>query len=132
VRACPIVLGQPVIQIRLQFLQTGVKLLAKGRGVELFLNGALEAFADAVGLGMPGFGAAVIDVLHRQVQLVFAVFALTAVLGAAIGEHTQKRDLVLFEKGQHAVVEQIGRDQGVLTVIEFGESHLGVGVEEVC
>jgi hypothetical protein len=47
---------------------------------ELFLNGAVEAFADSVGPWMPGFGAAVIDVLYRQIQLVFVVFALTAVL----------------------------------------------------
>jgi hypothetical protein len=37
------VLRQPIIQIRLQFLQVGVELLAKGRGVELFLDGAMEA-----------------------------------------------------------------------------------------
>jgi hypothetical protein len=66
--SCPIVLGQPSIQIRLQFLQVGVELLAKGRGIELFLDGAMEAFTDAIGLWMPGLGAAVVDVLYNSLK----------------------------------------------------------------
>jgi hypothetical protein len=55
-RVCPIVLGEPFIQIRLQFLQAGVELFAKCRGVTLFLNRAMETFADAIGLRVPGLG----------------------------------------------------------------------------
>jgi hypothetical protein len=46
-----------------------VELFAKGRGVELFLEGAMEAFADPVGLRMASFGAGVIDILYRQVPV---------------------------------------------------------------
>jgi hypothetical protein len=67
VRSCPIVLGEPIIEIRLQFLQVVVEFLAKRGGVKLFMDGAMEAFADAVSLRMPSLGAAVIDVLHRQI-----------------------------------------------------------------
>lgn len=96
--SCPIVLGEPILQVRLQFLQTGIELLAKGGGVELFLNGAMEAFTDTIGLRMARLSAAVVDVLHRQIQFVLVVLALPAVLRAAIGEHTQHRDLVFLER----------------------------------
>ena len=49
---CQIVLLEPVIQIRLKFVEALIELLAEGRSVELFLDGAVEALADAVG-GMP-------------------------------------------------------------------------------
>ena len=58
------------------------------------------------------------------------MLALAAVFRAAIGEHAQQRNLVLFEERQDAVVEQIGGDQGGLAVVEFGEGDLGVGVEK--
>src|SRR5438477_4575887 len=63
-------------------------------------------------------------------KFVFVVLALAAVFRTAIGEHAQQRNLMLFEEWQYAVVEQVGRDQGVLAVIEFGEGDYGVGVEE--
>jgi hypothetical protein len=36
---------------------------------------------------------------------------------------------VLLEEQQHAVVEQIGRRDGRLAVVELGKAYLGVGVE---
>jgi hypothetical protein len=48
------------------------------------LNGAVETFADAIGLRMTGFGLAVIDVLNRQVELVFMVLQRTTVFRAPI------------------------------------------------
>ena len=45
----------PILQIRLQLLQGGIELLAKGGGVKLFLDGAVKAFANAVGLWMPSY-----------------------------------------------------------------------------
>ena len=129
-RSCPIVLGQPIIQIHLQFVQVVIELFAKCGGVKLFLDGAMEAFADTVGLRMPSLGTAVIDVLHRQVQFVLVVLTLAAIFRAAIGEHAQQRNFVLFEERQHTVVEQISRDQGSLAVVQFGEADLGVSIEK--
>jgi hypothetical protein len=82
------------------------------------------------GLRVPGLCPAGVDVLHDQIQFVLVVLALSAVFRAAISEHTQQRDLVLLQKGQHTVVKQICRDQRVLAIMEFGEGHLGVGVEK--
>ena len=49
-------------------------------------HGAMEALADAVGLRALGFGAAVIDVFDREVELVIVALA-AAEFGAAIGQH---------------------------------------------
>ena len=76
--------GEPVVEIGLQFIEALVKLLANGRGIELFLDGAVKAFADPIGLRVPGLGAAVVDIFHRQVQLVFVMLALAAVTGACV------------------------------------------------
>src|SRR5436305_6531954 len=77
-----IVLAQPVIEVRLQLIQVAIKLLTEGRAVELFLHRAVEAFADAVGLRRLGLRPRMIDILHRQIELVLVCFAVAAVFGA--------------------------------------------------
>jgi hypothetical protein len=37
---------------------------------------------------------------------------------------------VLLEERQHTVIEQIGRRDGRLAVIELGKTYLGIGVDE--
>jgi hypothetical protein len=37
---------------------------------------------------------------------------------------------VLLEERQHTVIEQIGRRDGRLAVVELGKAYLGVGVDE--
>ena len=71
-----------------------------------------------------------IDILNGQIELVLVVLAGPAVLGATIGQYTQQRNTMLFEEGQHSIVEHIGGDQRVLAVIELGLSNFGVGVDE--
>jgi hypothetical protein len=48
----------------------------------------VEVLADAVGLWRAGLGAALIDILDGQVQLILVMFARPAVFGAAIGQHS--------------------------------------------
>ena len=50
----------------------------------------MEALANAIGLRALGLGAGVIDVLDRQIELVFVTVA-AAKLGAAIGQHPMQR-----------------------------------------
>ena len=66
-----IVFAQPGIEIGLQLVERVIDPLAERDPVELVQHGAMEAFADAVGLRALGLGAAVIDILDRQVELVF-------------------------------------------------------------
>ena len=83
-----VVILQPEIEVDLQLLQRCVEGLAESRRVELILQGLVEALADPVGLRMAGLGAAVIDILDGQVQLIFVMFARPAVFSAAIGQHS--------------------------------------------
>jgi hypothetical protein len=55
----------------------------------------------------------------REVELVFVPFV-----------HAQQLDIVLLEERQHTVIEQIGRRDGCLAVVELGKAYLGVGVDE--
>ena len=51
-----------------------VDLFAERDPIELIQDGAMEALADTIGLRALGLGAAVIDVLDREVELVFMTF----------------------------------------------------------
>src|SRR5215813_10153827 len=81
-----IVFGDPGIEIGLQLVDRAVDLLAERNPIELVQDGAMKAFADTIGLRALGLGAAVIDVLDRQVELVFVALG-AAELGAAVGQH---------------------------------------------
>jgi len=76
-----IVLPQPDLQIRLQPLQTLVKVLAKCHPVELVQNRFVEPLADPVGLRTFGLGPGVVDILHCQIQLILMALQRTALLG---------------------------------------------------
>src|SRR5438309_7308167 len=76
-----VVVDEPGIEIGLQFLDRAIDLFAERHPIELVEQRAMEALADAVGLWALGLGAAVIDVLDRQVELVLVAFP-AAELGA--------------------------------------------------
>ena len=85
-RAPLVVIGEPGIKIDLQLLDGPIDLLAEGYPIELVQHGAMEALADAIGLRALGLGAAMVDVLDREIELVFMAFP-AAELGAAIGQN---------------------------------------------
>ena len=124
-----IVLGDPGIEVALQLVDRGVDLLAERHPVELVEHGAMKTLADTVGRRAFCLGAAVIDVLDRQVELIFVAFA-AAEFGAAVGQHPRQPNTVLVIKWHHPVVEDLGRGNRRLAVIEFGEGDLGVGIDE--
>jgi hypothetical protein len=37
---------------------------------------------------------------------------------------------MFLDEGQRSIIEQVGRHQHILAVIEFSESYLAVGIEE--
>ena len=119
-----------MIEIGLQLGDAVVELLAEGNPVELVQHGLVEALANAIGLRALGLGAAVVDILDGQVELVLVPLRVAAVFAAAIGQHPAQRDAVFLVERQHPVVQQIGRGDGVLTVVELGEADLGVGIDE--
>jgi len=98
--------------------------------IELVERGLVEAFTNAVRLRALGLGARVIDVLDREIELVFVPFGIAAELAAAVSQHAQELDLVLLEERQHTVIEQIGRRDRRFAVVELSKADLGVGVDE--
>jgi hypothetical protein len=84
----------------------------------------------AVRLRALGLGARVIDVLDREIELVLVPFGIAAELAATVSQHAQQLDIVLLEERQHTVIEQIGRRDRRLAVVELGKAYLGVGVDE--
>ena len=81
-----IVVDQPGVEVGLQLVDRVVDLLTEGNPVELVEDGAMEALANAIGLRALGLGAAVVDVLNGEIELVFVALG-AAKLGAAIGQH---------------------------------------------
>ena len=89
----------------------------------------VEALDDAVGLRAFGLSPGVVDVLDREIKLVFVAVVGPAVFGPAVGEHALQGDVVLFVERDHPVVEQVGGERR-LSVVDLGEADLGVGVDE--
>ena len=53
-------------------------------------------------------------------------FGVAAERAAAVSQHAQELDIVLLEERQHTVIEQIGRRDRRLSVVELGKAYLGV------
>src|SRR5207247_11219709 len=114
-----VVLDEPYIRIGLQLVDRQIDLLAERNPVELVQDSAMEALANAVGLRALGLGAAVVDVLDREIELVLVALA-AAELSATIGQHARQPDAVLVVERHHPIIEDFsGGDRG-LAVIELG------------
>src|SRR5215468_5386510 len=124
-----IIFDQPGIEIGLKLVERAIDLLPERDPVELVEHSAMKALADSVRLRALGLGAAVIDVLDREVELVVVAFA-AAEFGATVSQHPRQPDAILIIERQHPIVENLGRGDRRLAVIEFGEGHLGIGIDE--
>jgi hypothetical protein len=71
-----------------------------------------------------------VGILDREVELVPVSFRVAAELATAVGQHTQQLGIVLLEERQHPVVQEIGRRDRRLAIIELGEGDLGIGIDE--
>jgi len=80
-----IVVDEPSVEVGLQLVDRVIDLLAERDPVKLVQDGAVEALADSVCLWALGLCATVIDVLNREIELVFMALG-AAKLGAAIGQ----------------------------------------------
>src|SRR5262245_20638440 len=124
-----VVFGEPSIEIDLQLLDPAVEPFAERHSVELVEQRLVETLADTICLRAPRLSARVVNVLHREVELVLMALGLAAELCATIGEHTTDHDLVLVEERDDAIVHQVGGRERRLAVVELGECHLGIGVD---
>ena len=111
-----VVLDQPGIEISLQLIDAAVDLLAERNPVKLVQDSAMEALTDSIGLRALGLGAAVIDVLDGEIELVFMALG-AAKLGATIGQHARQPDAVLVVERHHPIVEDLGRSDRGLAIV---------------
>lgn len=77
--------SHPFVNISLQLIQILIDFLAKSNLVELFADGFVKPFADAVRLRMLDLRLCMIDIFDRQVKLIFVMLSRAAILRAAIG-----------------------------------------------
>jgi hypothetical protein len=90
----------------------------------------VEALNDSIGLRALGLGSGVVHILDREIELVLMVLGVSAIFRASVGQHAAEPDLVLIVEGHHTVVEEIGRGERGLAIIELAEGELGVGIDE--
>ena len=80
-------------------------------------------------MGALCFGAAMVDILDGEIELIFVALG-AAKLGAAVSQHARQPDAVLIVEWHHPVVEDLGRGDRGLTVIELGKGDFGIGVDD--
>src|ERR1700741_1109798 len=83
----PHCIREPTDRDRPAARQLNDKPFAERNTVELVQHGLVEAFADTIGLRALGFGARVIDVLDREIELVLMPLRIATVLAAAVGQY---------------------------------------------
>ena len=71
-----------------------------------------------------------IDILERQVELVFVMLWVAAIFRAAIGQHAAELHLMGIIERHDPIVKEIGGGDRRLAVVELGEGDLGIGVDE--
>ena len=90
----------------------------------------MEPLDDSIGLRALGLGARVVNVLERQIELVFVMLRIAAIFRAAIGQHAAELHLMGVVERHDAIVDEIGGGNRRLAVVELGEGDLGIGVDE--
>lgn len=75
-----VVVPHSPVEVGLQLGDRPVELLAQRDLIELDQDGLIEALADAVGLWASGLSPYVVDILHRQIELIGMALGLATVL----------------------------------------------------
>src|SRR6202021_487207 len=77
----------PGIEVGLKFGDRSIDLLAEDDAIELIEHRLVEPLNDPIGLGPLGCGVRMVDILERQIELVFVMLGVAAIFRAAIGQH---------------------------------------------
>src|SRR6185295_7817607 len=114
-----VVAPDPLVEILLQLGDRAVDALAERYPVELVQHCFVEALDDSIGLRALGLGSGVVHILDREIELVLVVLGVSAIFRASVGQHAAQPDLVLIIEGHHTVVEEIGRGERGLAIVEL-------------
>lgn len=96
-RSLLIIKLQPLIDVFLKFLDAVIDLFAERDLVELFKDRAVESLTNTIGLRRLGLGTAVVNILNRQIQLVFVVGHVATVFSPPVGEDAQEAHVMGFK-----------------------------------
>lgn len=105
-------------------------LIAKGNAVELVEHGLLVSFYDAVGLRALGPGSGMVHILDGDIEFAFGMLGIAAIIYAAIGQHAREPHLLFAEEGHSPIVQEFGRRDRRLAIMEFGERQLRIRVDK--
>ena len=72
----------------------------------------------SIRLRVPGLRAGVIHVLEGPVELVLVMLRVAAIFGAAVLQHAGELHLLIVL--DDAVIQQVGRGERRLTIVELG------------
>ena len=106
-RSLHVVMGQPIIQIQLQFVKTFIKFPTEGYLIEFLQDGFMEAFTNAVGLGMPRFCLGVLYAIDTQIEFIIVRFDLAAELCSPVCQDADEPHALFLKERQHTVIEQV-------------------------
>ena len=74
-----IVTLDPGIEVGLEFGDRSIDLLAEDDAIELIEHRLVEPLDDAIRLRALGLGARMVDILERQIELIFVVLRVAAI-----------------------------------------------------
>ena len=113
-----------------RFADRRMDILAKGNAVELVEHGLFVSFDDAVGLRALGPGSGMVHILDGDIEFAFGMLGIAAIIYAAIGQPAREPHLLFAEDGHGPIVQEFGRRDRRLAIMEFGERQLRIGVDE--
>ena len=125
-----VVVGEPSIQISLQFIERQIQLLAESDLIKLLQDRFVEPLADAICLWVPCLGLGVLDIVQSQVKLIVVRFWLATIFGATVSQDADNAHALFGKEWQYTVVEQIGGGNWRFGCVELGHSHFAVGIDE--
>jgi hypothetical protein len=90
----------------------------------------MQPFHDPLGLRTLHLGPGMIDVFARYIQLILMPIRTPTILRPPIRENPTEGNFVFLKERDHLVIEQVGRRQRGLAILEFRERYLTIGIDE--
>ena len=77
-----------------------------------------------------GLGARVIKILDSEVEFILMPLWVATIFAAAVGQDAQQLNVMAIEEGNHSIIQEVGRRDRRLAIVELGASNLGVSINE--
>ncbi len=79
--------------------------------IELVQHRLVEALRDAIRLRALRLGPEMVNIFHREIELVFVMPGITAISGAATGQNTGELHFLFVEERHDPVIQEAGGDR---------------------